>query len=172
MTVLIAYASRHASTWGIAERIAARLRRLGHVVDVKTVDEVGDIEHYDAFVIGSAVYYGRWLVPAVDLVRRHRALLAKRPVWLFSSGSLGDQPGQESGRVGELRRAIEPRGHRVFGGALDRRRLGIGERLVVRAVKAPEGDFRPWEEIDAWADAIAAQLAGRRSTANLEVAKR
>jgi len=172
MTVLIAYASRHASTWGIAERIAGRLRRLGHEVDVKTVEEVGDVDRYDAFVIGSAVYYGRWLGPAVDLVRRHGTVLAERPVWLFSSGPLGDQAGQEPAQVGELRGAIEPRGHRVFGGALDRRQLGITERLVARMVKAPEGDFRPWEEIDAWADTIAAQLAGWRSAADLEVAKR
>jgi len=172
MTVLIAYASRHASTGGIAERIAGRLRQLGHEVDVKTVDEVGDVDRYDAFVIGSAVYYGRWLGPAVDLVRRHRAVLAMRPVWLFSSGSLGDQPGQEPTQIGELRTAVEARGHRVFGGALDRRQLGITERLVVRMVGAPDGDFRPWGEIDAWADTIAAQLAGPRSAADLEVARR
>lgn len=30
MAVLVAYASRHASTWGVAERIAARLRGLRH----------------------------------------------------------------------------------------------------------------------------------------------
>ena len=26
------------------------------------------------------------------------------------------------------------------------------------AVRAPEGDFRPWDEIEAWADEIAAAL--------------
>jgi hypothetical protein len=55
MTVLIAYASRHASTGGIAERVAAELRRLDHEVDVRAVDEAVDVGRYDAFVIGSAV---------------------------------------------------------------------------------------------------------------------
>lgn len=172
MTVLIAYASRHASTWGVAERIAARLRRLGHAVDVRPVHEVVDIERYDAFVIGSAVYYGRWLHPAADFVRRHRTVLAQRPVWLFSSGSLGGQPDGAPATVTALGQAIRARGHRMFGGALDRRRLGVTERLVVRAVKAPEGDFRPWAEIDAWTDSIAGELAERRRAPALEVVER
>ncbi|HXM58470.1 MAG TPA: flavodoxin domain-containing protein [Candidatus Dormibacteraeota bacterium] len=168
MTVLIAYASRHASTWGIAERVAAELRRLGHEVDVSAVDQVVEPGRYDAFVIGSAVYYGRWLRPAAEFVRRNRAALAERPVWLFSSGSLGAEPGPEPEPVPELREAVLARGHRAFGGALDRGRLNLAERLTTRVVRAPEGDFRPWEEIDAWADAIARQLVETR----MEVAKR
>jgi hypothetical protein len=31
-----------------------------------------------------------------------------------------------------------------------------------RAVRAPEGDFRPWDEIDAWVETIAGQLGGER----------
>lgn len=32
--------------------------------------------------------------------------------------------------------------------------LGIAERLMVKAVKAPFGDFRNWEEIRGWTDEI------------------
>jgi menaquinone-dependent protoporphyrinogen oxidase len=54
---------------------------------------------------------------------------------------------------------LEPRDHRLFYGALTRDALGFCERIAVKAVKAPEGDFRDWDEIRAWAAAIAGELA-------------
>ena len=37
--------------------------------------------------------------------------------------------------------------------------MGFCERMVVKAVKAPEGDLRDWDEIRAWAAVIAGELA-------------
>lgn len=45
--------------------------------------------------------------------------------------------------------------HRIFGGRLERERLGRAERLMVRALRAPYGDFRDWEQIRGWARSIA-----------------
>jgi hypothetical protein len=45
--------------------------------------------------IGSAVYAGHWLEPAKRLVERHRGSLSELPVWLFSSGPVGDPPKPE-----------------------------------------------------------------------------
>ena len=58
--------------------------------------EVAIIESYDAVIIGSAVYTGHWLAPAKDLVYRYLDVLASRPVWLFSSGPVGDPSGKLS----------------------------------------------------------------------------
>ena len=64
---------------------------------------------------------------------------------------------------------LEPRDHRLFYGALTRDALGFGERMVVKAVRAPGGDFRDWDEIQAWPAAIApsslATLRPRQETA-------
>jgi menaquinone-dependent protoporphyrinogen oxidase len=57
MRVLIVYASRYGSTQGIAERIAATLRRQGVETTVTPVHDAGDPAGYDAVVIGSAAYY-------------------------------------------------------------------------------------------------------------------
>jgi hypothetical protein len=46
----------------------------------------------------------------------------------------------------------------VFAGALDAGKLSPPERLTIRAVKAPYGDFRPWDDIDGWGAAIARSL--------------
>jgi menaquinone-dependent protoporphyrinogen oxidase len=117
-------------------------------------------------VIGSAVYAGHWLKEAVEFVRDRRTALSARPVWLFSSGpvgrpSTGHDP-VEPKEVRELKDNVVAREHRVFFGALDRGTLegadlGFAERFVAKRF-VPEGDFRDWPQIDAWADDIAKEL--------------
>ncbi len=171
MTILVAYASRYGATQETAERIAETLRAAGQDVVVKPMKAAGDPASYDAVVLGSAVYYGSWLKEATAFVRRHHTLLASRPVWLFSSGPIGpataDDQGQdlrtgaEPRQIAEFAESIRPRDNRVFFGKLDRGRLGFLDRLVASMPAFPgaEGDFRDWAEIEAWANAIARELA-------------
>ena len=161
MTVLVAYASKHGSTQGIAQRIAEQLRQLGIQAEARPLDEVWDPGSYEALVIGSAIYYGSWMKEATEWVYRNQAVLARRPVWLFSVGPLGTEvkdAEQQPKEMAEFQQAIRPREQRVFFGALDHQRLSFAERMVVKAVRAPEGDFRDWEAIDAWAANIARNL--------------
>jgi menaquinone-dependent protoporphyrinogen oxidase len=111
-------------------------------------------------VLGSAVYYGKWLPPALAFARTHASALAHRPVWLFSSGPLGDPPRPDGDSSGLDPRDLIPgaRDHVVFGGRIDRGLLGTRERLVTRVVGADEGDFRDWKEIASWAASIADEL--------------
>ncbi|HKN81421.1 MAG TPA: flavodoxin domain-containing protein [Actinomycetota bacterium] len=162
MTVLVTYATKHGSTREIAEAIATTLVDRGIPTEVLSVGAVAEVGRYDAVVLGSALYVGRWLKEATEFARRHRDPLNERPLWLFSSGPLGTQvvDAEEQPReLAELRETLEPRDHRLFYGALTRDALGFGERMVVKAVKAPEGDFRDWDEIRAWAATIADELA-------------
>ena len=161
MNALVAVASRHGSTEGIAEAIAEELRGAGIDTDLREADEVLDLEGYTAVVLGSAVYLGNWLPEARRVVERHRARLATVPVWLFSSGPLGEEDPEPPGdpeRLADLLQALRPREHQRFVGKLDKRTLGFGERLAARLVHAPEGDFRAWDAIRAWARSIAAAL--------------
>ena len=89
MRVLIAYASRHGATQGIAERIAGTLTAAGLDAEIRPLKDVGDPAGYDAFVIGSAVYMFHWLKEMPRFLRRNQKLLSEQPVWLFSSGPLG-----------------------------------------------------------------------------------
>jgi menaquinone-dependent protoporphyrinogen oxidase len=167
MRVLVVYASRLGATEGIAERIAGEIRAAGAEVSLQRADAPAEIAAHDAFVVGSAVYAGHWLKEATEFVRRNRVALASRAVWLFSSGPVGDTAVKhkpvEPKEIGELRRAVNPRDHRIFSGALDRSTvdaggLGFAERVVAKTL-IPQGDFRDWEEIAAWAGTIARDLA-------------
>lgn len=169
MRVLVIYTTRLGSTREIAERIAGRLRVNG--VDAETAgtdDPVLAIAlpDRDGYVIGSAIYAGHWLAPALALVRRYQMSLASRPVWLFSSGPVGKtavtHDPVEPREVASIWSSIRPRDHRVFAGALDcadlaEADLGRVERFVAERF-VPEGDFRDWPAIDAWADGIAREL--------------
>jgi menaquinone-dependent protoporphyrinogen oxidase len=171
MRVLVTYATKHGSTREIAEAIAATISGHGIAAEVLPVEDVAEIGSYDAVVLGSAIYIGRWLKEATEFTRRHRASLAERPLWLFSSGPLGTEVvdnEEQPKELSELLEMLEPRDHRLFYGALTRDALGFGERMVVKAVRAPEGDYRDWDEIQAWAAAIAAELA-RDATAQATV---
>jgi menaquinone-dependent protoporphyrinogen oxidase len=169
MTILVTYASKHGATYGIAERICYRLRQLEQDAVVRSIAAVGDVDvpAYDAFVIGGAAYYFHWMKEATEFVRRNRDALAQRPVWLFSSGPLGKDEKDAQGRdpretlvpkeFAELRDAIHPRDTRIFFGALDYTQFGFPERMFAK--RMPQGDFRDWDEIDAWAEEIARALA-------------
>lgn len=161
MKVLVSAASRHGATVEVAASIGARLHAAGHETYVVTPDEVDGFDGFDAAVIGSAIYVGRWLDSSRDLLERHKAELRAIPVWLFSSGPVGNppKPPEESSDVAGLVDLVAAREHRTIPGAVDKRKLGFGERAVMAAVRAPEGDFRPWDDIAAWAQEIAATLS-------------
>ena len=161
MNVFVAAASKHGSTTGIGAAIAAELRTLGIDAEAREIDDDLVVEDADAVVVGSAVYMGRWLPAAERFVDRNRGELAAVPVWLFSSGPLGADDPRPTGdphHLDELIAGTGARGHRIFVGKLDKDRLGLGERLAVRVVRAPEGDFRDWEAIRAWAGEIGEAL--------------
>lgn len=170
MNVLIAYGSRLGATEGIAKRIGEVLRMDGLVVSVQPAASAGPIDSYDAVIVGGAVYARHWHKTAKDFVDDNADMLSGMPVWLFSSGPIGDRatesPPIEAVDIAGAAARIHARGHTIFSGALDRSRingsdLGGFERLVARSF-VPQGDWRDWDAIEAWAHAVARELVGTR----------
>jgi len=104
MRVLVTAATKYGATAEIAAAIAEVLDEHGLEATVLPPEQVERVDGYDAAVVGSAVYAGHWLKPARELVERHSAALADRPVWLFSSGPVGDppKPGEPAVDVAEM----------------------------------------------------------------------
>src|SRR5262245_38815789 len=160
-TVWIVISSKYGATREIGDAIAEELARAEHDAAVKEADDVGDLDGADAIVLGSAIYVGKWMKPADAILTDLAKELASRSVWLFSSGPVGDPPKPEEaepeGIVDAVTR-VGARGHETFAGKLDYERLGRVERLLVKALKAPEGDFRDWDAIREWARSISRAL--------------
>lgn len=166
--VLVAYATKHGATTEIAEKVGQVLRQGGLSADVVRADRVGALASYDAVVLGSAVYIGRWRRSAVRLLKDNEEVLAQKPVWLFSSGPLGDADALELTKgwrfPANLRASvdrIQPRGITVFHGAVDEEKLSFIEKWLLKNTNSPIGDFRDWNVITTWTRGIVSELRAR-----------
>lgn len=173
MSVLVAYSTKRGATRGIAEYMAQKLVAWGQQAEAKEVGAVEDPGRYQAFVIGSPVYFGAWRRDAARFVRDNQALLASRPVWLFSSGPIGTT-GREAvlpRQIAEFQETIHPRDHKMFFSTIDQSSLGSLQRFLyaVPAIRDLLADFRDWPSIDAWAEGIARQLALAQATAGAPI---
>lgn len=160
MKVLVSVASKYGATSEIAQAIANVLAGKGLEVTVVPPAQAGAIEQFDAVVLGSAVYMGRWMKPGRELAQRQAAALAARPVWLFSSGPVGEppKPADNPVDVTKILQATKARDHQVFTGKLVKKHLSFPDRAMASAIRAAEGDFRNWAEIREWAAGIAHTL--------------
>lgn len=164
MHVLVAHASKRGSTAEIAEAIAEALRQAGLDVDCSPAGEVGDLDSYDAIVLGSAVYMKRWQGDAKHFLRKHAEELSRLPFWVFSSGPVGD-PSKTSDpswlqppRIIARAKQLGVRDHVVFGGRVPAKPRGPLETAMVKNTPAQFSDLRNWDEIRSWALGIASDL--------------
>jgi menaquinone-dependent protoporphyrinogen oxidase len=158
---LVAFASKHGATREIAGSIATQLRMDDVDVDMMDVSDVTNVSGYDAVILGSAVYMGKLLPEVREFVSKFEGDLATKPLWLFSSGPVGDDPKPvgEAEDVQDLAAKLHARGHTVFAGKLDKKGLGLAEKLAVKIVGASPGDYRDWESIEKWARDVANELS-------------
>ena len=128
------------------------------------------LDHFDAAVIGSALYQNRWRSDAVDLLR----LLADRaetgraiPTWLFHSGPCGPDAATPRTpapkKVQKYARVVGAAPVVTFGGRLQPdTATGFLARHMARGPLA--GDFRDLDSVRNWARTIADHLAHPHGT--------
>jgi menaquinone-dependent protoporphyrinogen oxidase len=164
--ILVTYASKYGATQEIAEKISEVLRQAGLQVDILPVDGVRNLSSYQAVILGSAVYIGKWQKEAVEFLQANEKILADRPVWLFSSGPTGEGDPVELLEGWRLPAAlqpvadhIQPRDLAVFHGYINPDKLTLLEKWAIKSlVKKPFGDFRDWDAIVTWTTSIADAL--------------
>jgi menaquinone-dependent protoporphyrinogen oxidase len=167
MNVLVTAASQQGSTFGIAEAIGRTLRSRGLDVTVARPDSVASVDDYDAVLVGSAMYMGRWLETGTEFVRRFAPVLAERAVWLFSSGPVGDPQRKlvqkmtaDPIELPELLRLTNAREHRIFAGKLSGKGMSGPRRLSLLVFRGFDGDWRDWSAVERWTAEIGDALTG------------
>ena len=121
---------------------------------------------YRAVVLGSAVRAGRPHPQAVKFLEAHREALAQVPVAYFIVCLAAKEDTEESrckveDYASALREAapqVNPVALKGFAGMMDFSTLPLPMRLMMKAMGSPQGDFRDWEAIKAWAAGLRPML--------------
>ena len=163
-SILLAYASRFGSTQEVAETIASTLSEAGFEVDLQPMQEVKSLDSYDAVVLGAAIYNANWNAEAHQFVSQHQDTLTQLPVAIFTLGPLSASEAAKRNSRRQLNVELtkypwlKPIALEIFAGKYDPSKPGLNffERFL------PARDYRNWDAIRAWANALSAQLQRAR----------
>ena len=160
--VLIAYATRHEATRGIAAEIADVLIEAGVGVRLGALNTVGDLRAFRAAIIGCSVFAGQWMPDAQAFLVDHERSLRAMPVWLFASGPAEPLPeGTTVDVPAALVAAVErirPRDVALFAGSLQPHHIGSGLRVLARLSRGSFSEHRDWTAVERWARHVAHEL--------------
>ncbi len=158
--ILIAYASKAGSTADTAARMGETLAKRGMSVDVLPAKKAADVAAYDAVILGSGITAGKPQPDALKFVEANKAALQGKPFHAFYHCLALEKDTPEDRKTVEtykdaVRAVVTPKSDAVFAGVMDPAKLGFMEKMIMKVMKAPIGDFRKWDEINAWVDGLA-----------------
>jgi menaquinone-dependent protoporphyrinogen oxidase len=154
--MLVAYATRTGTTEEVAQAIGEVLAENGAAVEVRNVKQVDDPRRYSALVLGSAIRAGNLMPEAIEFVEENQGTLGHMPLATFVVCATLQEDTEENRQVvsaylDPLRELVEPVEEGLFAGAIDRDKLSLPLRVILKAMKAEDGDWRDWDAIRAWA---------------------
>lgn len=166
-SVLIVYGTKTGCTSGIADAIGTEFESIGASVRVVAAEDAPSAAEYDAIVVGSGVRAGNWHGSVKKWVSANAEALKSRPTAFFTAClTLASEP-EKTDEVRAYTDAlitetgVQPFSVGLFKGLNEPKRFSLPERLILKALKAPEGDFREMDVVSAWARDIAAELGVR-----------
>ncbi len=160
--ILVTYASKAGSTSEVAAAIADVLGRNGADVTVEPLKNIKDISAYQAVVVGSLIRMGGWVSEAKKFIETNKAALEKVPTAYFTTcATLKEDNAQTraevAGYVEPIHQILKPLESGLFGGKMDTGKLNFIDRKIIEMMakgENPNGDYRNWDEINAWAEKI------------------
>ena len=153
--ILVAYASKAGSTIEIATHVAEKIAENGKPVDVLPVNKVEDLTKYQSVILGSAIRIGAVLPEVSKFIESNKDILMTKSLNVFVVCMTLNEDNEEnrnivSGYLEPIRKLVHPATEGLFAGVMDLTKLNLLERLMMKSMKTPQGDFRNWEKIDTW----------------------
>jgi menaquinone-dependent protoporphyrinogen oxidase len=164
--ILVAYASRADSTREVAQYMGEVLRKQDFDVDVLNINNVLEITVYQGVVLGSAVRLGRLMPEVLSFAERFWHDLERMPtayfvVCLTMITDTRENRATSTEYLRPLRDIHEPTAIGLFPGRMDRTRLNRGWQMLLNLTgvgEAADGDYRDWEAVRAWTEALIPKL--------------
>lgn len=162
--ILVTYASRVGATLEVAEFITAGLCKIGYAVDIEEVSAVRSLQGYAGVVLGSAIYMNKMLGAAINFLSDNQVDLQQIPLALFTTSlTMKDDTPENRQLLMEwtqpARDLVAPATEAAFGGVLDSQKLPFLYRLIISSMGEEDGDFRDWDAIQSWVDALPTAFA-------------
>jgi len=164
--VLVTYGSWWGSTAEVAQEIGKVLREAGAEVDVLPAGKVKGADGYQAVIIGSGIRAGRCKGDVTQFISRNQAALAQVPVAVFVvclqlQEDTPDNREQARTFAKTITDSVKSVSVGLFAGALTAARAPFFMKFIVRSM--PQGDWRDWPAIRAWAGELPARFAAARA---------
>jgi menaquinone-dependent protoporphyrinogen oxidase len=156
--ILIGYASKAGSTAEVAERMGQILAKRGVQADVMPVGKVKDLSGYQGVVVGSAIRMGKLLPEALNFIEKNQAFLGQKTFSMFVVCMTLEKDTPEnrttvSAYLDPARVLVKPASEGFFAGVMNPNKVGLLDRAIIAMLNTPVGDFRKWDQIEAWAQA-------------------
>lgn len=169
--ILILYASTDGHTLEIAQRIQAELESHGNQTICYKVDDYlqDSLKHYDTFVIGASIRYGKHSKSMHQFVKKNASYLNKQKTFFFSVNAVARKPHKRhldtNPYVAKFLNQcmLEPTGLAIFGGKIDYKKYGFFDKLMIRIImRLTHGptdlnacvDFTNWNDVSIFTSKI------------------
>lgn len=160
--ILIAYSTAAGSTAEVAEFMAQHIADKNDSAEVAKTKDVKDLTGYQAVIVGTAVRAGHIYRDTLSFLERYQTALSQLPVAYFvvcmtMSEDTEENRCQVDTYIDQMREKapqVQPVDVGRFAGKMDFKVLSLPLRLIIKAMKGEQGDFRNWEEIGAWVENV------------------
>ena len=162
--VLIVYGTKSGCTAGVAEHIGSTLAEHGITADIRPAVDEPDPRGYAAIIVGSGVRAGQWHGSVKKWLTANTESLREIPHALFTTCLTMAAEPEKAAEVRAYtdplveQTGIEPVDVGLLAGWNEPKKFSLPERLILKAMKAPEGDFRDWEAVAAWTRSVSGKL--------------
>ncbi|HNU67812.1 MAG TPA: flavodoxin domain-containing protein [Myxococcota bacterium] len=164
MKILVVYATHSGCTEDVARRIGTALRQGGAEVKVIPVESAPAPAGFDAVIVGSGVRAGKWHGPAIRWIEKHAAAVRAIPHAMFTVCLMMRDGQKKAPEVLAFtqpvfdRLDLKPVGVGLFPGWFVPEKFPLFERIILKMMKTPMGDFRDFDAVDSWVSVVAPRL--------------